>query len=98
MVTWSFCTYSVSLYGPVPIGLVESAAGSLPAGAKPLTTMAANLPGSTGSGFFSVIFKLVLLVASTLSIAAYQLANGLAVFGSISRSTFHLASSAVNAC
>src|SRR6266851_2272765 len=69
-------------------------AGSEPPGAKPLTTVAANLPGKTGSGFLSVVRNVFLLSTSFLSIASYQIPNGLAVAGSIMRSTFHLASSA----
>src|SRR5438132_10127231 len=71
-------------------------AGSEPPGAKPLTTVAANLPGKTGSGFLSVVRNVFLLTTSFLSIASYQIPNGLAVAGSIMRSTFHLASSAPN--
>ena len=84
------------MYGPVPIGWLASDLGSEPAGAKPLTRMAENFSGRTGSGLLSVSLMVFLSTTAVLAMAAYHDANGLPVAGSIIRSTFHLASSAEN--
>src|SRR5437762_1605550 len=78
------------------MGLLASAVGSEPAGAKPLTRIAENFSGRTGSGVLSVNLSVFLSTMLVLPMAAYHEANGLPVAGSIIRSTFHLASSAEN--